>query len=204
MNGVKNIIFDLGGIFINLDFQKTTEAFQQLGVTQLNNFFTQTHSNSLFAALETGTITTHEFYDAFRKQTGIVATNEAIALAWNAMLVNFPSDRINWLNAIKDKYNIFLYSNTNQIHYDCFIEMFQSDTGNNNFNHYFKKAYYSHEIRMRKPDADGFQFILEEQNLVPEETLFIDDTLPNIETAHSLGLQIIHLKAPLTVLDLHL
>lgn len=204
MKLVKNIIFDLGGVFINLDFQKTANAFQLLGAQQFADFFTQTYSNNLFAALETGTIATHDFYDAFRKQTGILATNKAIAHAWNAMLINFPPERIEWLDSIQNKYDVFLYSNTNQIHYDCFMEMFKRDTGKDNFNRYFKKAYYSHKIKMRKPDADGFQLILQEQNLAPEETLFIDDTLPNIQTAHSLGLQTIHLKAPLTVLDIPL
>jgi putative hydrolase of the HAD superfamily len=204
MNGVKNIIFDLGGIFIQLDFQKTNEAFQQLGTKQFNHYFTQTHSNDLFAALETGILSPSEFYNEFRKETGITATDEAIAAAWNAMLINFPKERIDWLLTIKEKYNIFLYSNTNQIHYDYFMQMFQRDTGYENFNQYFIKTYYSHEIKMRKPDAEGFQLIIKEQNLHPEATLFVDDTLPNIHTAQLLGLQTIHLTAPLTVLNLPL
>jgi len=204
MKKVHNIIFDLGGIFINLDFQKTTQAFQQLGIQNFQQFFSQNHSNDLFIALETGKITPNEFFESLRKTTGINADNQTITNAWNAMLLNFPPERIEWLNKINKQYPVYLFSNTNIIHYNCFMQLFQRDVGMQNFNEQFLKAYYSHEMGMRKPDADGFEYILQQNNLKPEETLFIDDTVANINTAKALGFQTIHLTAPQTVLDLRL
>ncbi|PZX60676.1 HAD family hydrolase [Hydrotalea sandarakina] len=204
MKKVHNIIFDLGGVFINLDFQKTTQAFQQLGIQNFQQFFSQNHSNDLFIALETGKITANEFFELLRKTTGINADNQTITDAWNAMLLNFPPERIEWLNKINKQYPVYLFSNTNIIHYNCFMQLFQRDVGMQNFNEQFLKAYYSHEMGMRKPDADGFEYILQQNNLKPEETLFIDDTLANINTAKALGFQTIHLTAPQTVLDLRL
>jgi len=204
MKKVHNIIFDLGGIFINLDFQKTTQAFQQLGIQNFQQFFSQNHSNDLFIALETGKISANEFFELLRKTTGINADNQTITDAWNAMLLNFPPERIEWLNKINKQYPVYLFSNTNIIHYNCFMQLFQRDVGMQNFNEQFLKAYYSHEMGMRKPDADGFEYILQQNNLKPEETLFIDDTVANINTAKALGFQTIHLTAPQTVLDLRL
>jgi len=204
MQGVKNIIFDLGGVLFNIDFKKTEAAFVALGVENFSEMFTQHHSNDLFIQLETGAISPDEFYDAFRRETNTNLSNEQIKIAWNGMLVSFTKERIDWLRKIKDRYNIFLFSNTNQIHYDEIMALFKRDVGTDDFNELFIKPYYSHEMRLRKPYFDSFQHIIDEQKLKIEETLFIDDTIKNIESANALGLQTIHLVAPKTVLDLDL
>jgi putative hydrolase of the HAD superfamily len=204
MSTVKNIIFDLGGVFMNLDYQKMEQAFIDLGIANFSELFTQHHSSPLFEDLETGKITNEHFYQQLRKISGVDVSNEAIRDAWNAILLDFPKERIDWLNEIKKKYNIYLFSNTNQIHYDAFIETFRKQTGIENFNQYFIKAYYSHELGLRKPYKNSYQKIIDEQKLIAAETLFIDDTLKNIEGAQQAGLQTIHLAAPLTVLDLNL
>jgi putative hydrolase of the HAD superfamily len=120
------------------------------------------------------------------------------------MLLDFPKERIDWLIAISKQYNIFLFSNTNQIHYDCFMQIATKSIAPINFNNIFIKTYYSHAIGLRKPDAEAFEFILNEQQLKASETLFIDDTLGNIEGAEKVGIQTIWLKPPKTVLDLDL
>ena len=204
MQPIKNIIFDLGGVFMNLDYKKTEQAFIDLGVVNFPELFTQHHSSPLFADMETGRISNQAFYDGLRKLSGINMSNDDIQHAWNAMLLDFPMERIVWLNEIKKKYNIYLFSNTNQIHYDAFIETVKKQTGITDFNHYFIKAYYSHELGLRKPDTASFQRIIEEQKLNPAETLFIDDTLSNVEAAAEIGLQTLHLKPPMTVLELQL
>ena len=201
---IKNIIFDLGGVFLNIDFSLTSKAFIDLGVFQFNEMFTQHFSNPLFELLETGKITEAEFYEAFRQETKMPLTNEQIKNAWNALLLDFPSDRIDWLENIANKYQVFLFSNTNQIHYNHFIEYFAAQFPGKNFDSFFIKAYYSQFLGLRKPYPESFQAILDEQGLHAEETLFIDDTFKNIEAAQALGLQTIHLKHPLTVLDLDL
>ena len=204
MEQIKNIIFDLGGVFMNLDYKKTEQAFIDLGVVNFPELFTQHHSSPLFADMETGRISNQAFYDGLRKLSGINMSNDDIQHAWNAMLLDFPMERIVWLNEIKKKYNIYLFSNTNQIHYDAFIETVKQQTGITDFNQYFIKAYYSHELGLRKPDTASFQKIMEEQKLNPAETLFIDDTLSNVQAAAEIGLQTLHLKPPITVLELQL
>jgi len=201
---IKNIIFDLGGVFINLDFKKTERAFTELGVADFSTLFTQHYVSPLFEELELGTISPRQFYEGFRSLTKLPLTDDQVKDAWNAILLDFPINRLQWLSQIKNKYKIFLFSNTNQIHYDCFIDILKRATGKGDFSQYFIKAYYSHEMGMRKPHKESYLQILEEQKLVAAETLFIDDTLKNIEGARQAGLQTIHLVPPQTVLDLNL
>ena len=204
MHTVKNIIFDLGGVFMNLDYQKMEQAFIDLGIVNFSELFTQHHSSPLFEDLETGKITNKDFYDQLRKISGVNISDAAIKDAWNAILLDFPKERLDWLSEIKKKYKIYLFSNTNQIHYDAFIETFRKQTGIEDFNQYFIKAYYSQTLGLRKPYAAAYQKVLDEQNIIASETLFIDDTLKNIEGAKAVGLQTVHLAPPLTVLDLNL
>lgn len=204
MNRVKNIIFDLGGVFINLDYSKTRDAFIEAGVHNFNELYTQHHVTPAFHQLEVGSITPEIFYERLREQTGIALSDAFIKNAWNAMLLNFPEERILWLKEIKERYRIFLFSNTNQIHYDHFMNTFNRQFAGKGFNSYFIKAYYSHEMGLRKPDEAAFRFILNEQQLNPAETLFIDDTEGNIEGAKKVGLQTILLLPPQTVLTLGL
>lgn len=200
----KNIIFDLGGVLLNIDFKLTSNAFKNLGVTHFDEMFTQHFSNPLFELLETGKIDEAAFYEAFRKEAGLPLTDVQIQTAWNALLLDFPPERIEWLEKIASRYRIFLFSNTNQIHYDCFIRNFSNSFDGKHFNDFFEKAYYSQFLGLRKPYPDSFQAIVKEQEILPAETLFIDDTYKNIEAANQLGFQTIHLQSPTTVLDLDL
>jgi putative hydrolase of the HAD superfamily len=202
MKKIKNIIFDLGGIFIELDYFKTEKAFIRLGVTNFPELYSQHMVTPLFADLETGKIEEEVFYNAFRKTTGINLSNEQIKDAWNAMLLNFPPERLHWLKDIAKKYKIYLFSNTNIIHYNAFQKIFNENTGLNNFDDFFINAYYSHNLKMRKPDTASFLEIIKRENLVADETLFIDDTPKNIEGAEQAGLQTILLRSPKTVIDL--
>jgi putative hydrolase of the HAD superfamily len=204
MEGVKNIIFDLGGVFLNIDFSITEKAFIELGVDQFSDMFTQHHSNDLFVELETGSISPESFYAAFRAGTGCNLSDEDIKNAWNALLLDFRKPSLEWLKNIKSKYRIFLFSNTNSIHHDAFIESYRQQTGETDFDAFFEKAYYSQNLGMRKPNPEPFLHILKEQNLNAAETLFIDDTIKNIETAKLLGMQTVHLQWPQTLPDLDL
>jgi putative hydrolase of the HAD superfamily len=204
MENIRNIIFDLGGIFIQLDFSKTDDAFKQLGLPNFADFFNQHHSSPLFEDLETGRINEEQFYSAFRQAAGLKAADVEIKDAWNAMLLDFPKERLSWLKNISQKYKVYLFSNTNIIHYKAFQNIFQENTGRQNFDEYFIKAYYSHDMGMRKPDPASFEKILKNENLVASETLFIDDTPKNIEGAKSVGLRAILLQSPKTVCDLEL
>ena len=193
MKKIKNIIFDLGGVFIDVNYMRTKEVFENMGILNFDDYFMQHHSNPLFSDLEKGLISPEVFFDAFRKETQSNLSNKDITVAWNAMLGDYFQEAVEWLFSIKEKYNVFLFSNTNEIHYKAFIPKF--------FKHYnmllddvFIKAYYSHILKLRKPTPESFQAIIDEQGLVPAETLFIDDTEVNIKGAEHVGLQTIFLK----------
>lgn len=204
MDNIRNIIFDLGGIFIEIDFSKTEKAFADLGVHNFKDFFTQHTASPLFEDLETGKCTPTEFYEAFRKESGVQLTDEQIRHAWNALLGTFPVERLQWLEDIAKRYNIYLYSNTNIIHYDKFQQIYRECTGKENFDNYFIKAHYSHDLGLRKPYPESFTKLLAIENLKAEETLFIDDTPKNVEGAKQAGLHAILLAPPKTVFDLKL
>ncbi|HEX8355876.1 MAG TPA: HAD family phosphatase [Segetibacter sp.] len=204
MRKIKNIIFDLGGIFIEIDFKKTHNAFVSLGIANFSDFYTQHTASTLFEDLETGKINAQEFYGRFRRETGSLLTDAQIKDAWNALLGTFPLDRLEWLETISKQYNIYLFSNTNSIHYDAFQQIYTNCTGKTNFDDYFIKAYYSHTAGLRKPYPKSFKKVLENENQNPAETLFIDDTPGNIDGAKAAGLQSILLLPPKTVFDIDL
>lgn len=194
MSKIKNIIYDLGGVLLQIDYSKTRAAFIALGITNFDDFYKQDFVSVVFENFEIGAISSNQFYDEFRKITNTHLTNEEIENAWNAMLGSFWIDRIDWLNTIKTDYNIFLFSNTNQIHYDAFVKIYKKNGFQQPFSNYFIKDYYSHILGDRKPNKKAYQNLILEQKLIPSETLFIDDTLKNIEGAAAAGLQTLYLK----------
>lgn len=189
MQAFKNILFDLGGVFLDINYQLTQQAFVNLGITDFDNRFNQQFSNPLFEDLETGKVTPEVFYNTFRRETQTSLLDQDIETAWNALLLCFPPERIEWLENISRKYSVYLFSNTNVIHYQCFMDIFANAFPGKNFNQYFIKAYYSHELGLRKPYPDSYRRIMELEQLDAAETLFIDDTLKNIEGAKTAGLQ---------------
>ncbi|HEX5153198.1 MAG TPA: HAD family phosphatase [Parafilimonas sp.] len=204
MQKIKNIIFDLGGVILNLDFKKTELAFAALGIGNFNEYYTLQTVTPIFEKLEIGEITPEAFCDEFRKLVELPLTDEQITEAWNALLLDFPPEKINWLKEIKSRYNIYLLSNTNEIHYNCITKIFKEQINDGSFNDLFIKAYYSHKMGLRKPSKEIFEVILREQNLDAEETVFIDDSEANIWAARSIGLQTIYLPSPQTILELDL
>jgi FMN phosphatase YigB (HAD superfamily) len=205
---VKNIIFDLGGVLINLNYQLTRKAFEDLGVEDFDAFYTQHAANPLFENLEVGAIEPEAFYEALREATGLTLSNDQLETAWNAMLLDFPIERLLWLDQIKNKYNIYLFSNTNAIHYKAFTSIYAQTAPliglNTDFNHFFKTAYYSHTLGQRKPELAAFEAVIQDAKLDPAQTLFIDDTISNIEGAQKAGLRTIFLSGGLNVQDVGL
>jgi HAD superfamily hydrolase (TIGR01509 family) len=192
--GVKNIIFDLGGVIINIDYYNTIKAFEQLGIENAEVLYSQHNQTDLFDLLETGKISPTEFYSQLRKITGTKATDQQLQQAWNAMLLDFPQNIIDTLKKAKQKYKTFLLSNTNEIHYDEYTNRLKKQFGIKSLDFLFDKTYLSHQIGLRKPNKEAFELILNENNLQPEETLFIDDSLQHIEGASKVRLKTHWLK----------
>lgn len=202
MKNIKNIIFDLGGVILNIDHQLTREAFTALGVQHFEQLYNQFKGSRLFDNLETGHITPEGFLAEMKKHVAEGVTDEQIIAAWNAMLLDFPLQRLQLLQQLRQHYGMYLLSNTNAIHLETFNRILQDTRGIPSLSVFFDKAYYSHLMGYRKPDRESYQMVLDENGLKAEETLFIDDTLPNIEGAKVVGLQTLHLQAPKTIVDI--
>jgi len=201
---IKNLMFDLGGVLLNIDYHKTADAFKKLGVVNFDDLYSQHGANHLFEALETGNISETDFYKTMQKYCAPSTTKEQIEKAWNAMLLSFRTKSIAYLTTLKDKYNIYLLSNTNSIHLTALGKILEQETGINNLDSYFIKAYYSHKIFKRKPYPLTYKFVLEDAGIKAEETLFIDDSINNIEGAKEIRLQVYHLLANETIENINL
>ena len=195
MGNLKNIIFDLGGVLLNIDYYKTEKAFIALGFTEFTEMYNQYQSDVVFTRLEKGTINNDDFYNYMIKAAVGNITREQIETAWNAMLLDFRKESLSLLEQISKKYKIYLLSNTNAIHLQALSAVFTKQTGKASLDDYFTKAYYSHKIRLRKPNEDIFEFVLNDAGVAAAESLFIDDSVNNINTAMRMGFKT-HLLLP--------
>ena len=201
MTGIKNIIFDLGGVVLDIDFALTNKAFEELGLKGFSNHITQHHITPLFEDYETGKIDDAAFIKGVQELSGLPLTEAQIINAWNALLLEFLPARVAFLEKLKTKYRLFLLSNTNSLHLREFNERLKKMSGLY-LEDIFEKTYYSHAVGLRKPHAEIYQLVIEENGLIPSETLFIDDTASNFSGAEQVGLKVLHLKPPMTILDL--
>jgi len=151
---------------------------------------------------EKGILTPEVFRNKLREFTGITATDQQIDDAWNALLFDIPAERIRVLEQVKEHYKILLFSNSNEIHYDLYVRDLQLRFGYMEFDQLFDKAYFSFDLHLSKPDVEGYEYIMYQNKLVPEETLFIDDLEANILAAKSLGWKTYRMISPERVRDL--
>ena len=198
---MENIIFDLGGVILDVDFSATEQAFEDLGIENFSQYFTPLKQQALFEHLELGIVELDNFYQAFRELTHSQLTNQQIEEAWNQMITHFDSKRMALLEALAERYNIYLFSNTNAIHVKCFEARCQLEMGQP-LSHYFREIYYSNKLYLRKPSVESFRKVLNLSGLKASDTLFIDDNIDNINGAQAAGLQTLHLQFPQTILDL--
>lgn len=188
MKHIKNIVFDLGGVIMNLDVSRTIKAFKELGINNIVNNTGHNYKHSFFYEFEIGKISEDSFLESLLNVSDQSPNYKEIKQAWNAMILEMPEERIDFIKNLKANYNLFLLSNTNSIHQYKFMNEFK-DKYTFSLNSLFKKAYYSHEIGIRKPEVEAFNFILNDSNLKAEETLFVDDSLSNIRAAQDAGIK---------------
>ena len=200
---IKNIIFDLGGVIINIDYKKTEQAFVRLGVNNFRELYSQFHATQIFEDLERGLIPAVTFIDEIKKVSSVPLKNHEIIDAWNAMLLDLPEGRLSFLYKLKQRYRTFLLSNTNEIHYKAVQNIYKERMEKEYLlDSCFEKAYYSHELKLRKPDVEIFNLVIEQNNLQAGETLFIDDTPANVEGAGKAGLITCYLPASIRLEEL--
>ena len=184
---IHTIIFDFGDIFINLDTEAPKLAFTKLGLKEFTKDLEE--NNTLF---EKGKISEIEFIEGFKKQLPAASIDE-IRIAWNTVLLDFPLYRLEFLQMLSQKYRLFLLSNTDAIHIDCFQHK-AGVTFYREFYECFERVYFSFELGMRKPDAEIFNYLIKKHDLTPKRTLFIDDKKENTDAALTLGFQVWNLQ----------
>lgn len=184
---IKNIVFDLGGVLLNLDFPKAVNAFKKAGFSQVE----EQMQSDIFHQFEIGEISSEEFRAAIREHAQVSLTDREIDDMWNLMLLDIPREKLELILNLRGKYMVYLLSNTNAIHWDYVCK--------NAFNYrgfrmsdYFEEAYLSFEMHLAKPNPSIFEKMLQEANLLPKETLFIDDSEANCKAAEALGIHAYH------------
>lgn len=198
IKGIRHIIFDLGGVLINLDYALTEKAFTDLGITDFGARYSQLKQTSLFDDFETGKIDKAAFIHGLRSLGSQTLTDEQICTAWNAMLLDFPLRRLQLLQQLRLYHDLVLLSNTNEIHEDAFNKILK-DTHGVNLVAFFDRVYYSHRVGLRKPDHAIFRRILDELGFDAAHTLFIDDSPQHVAAAKQLGIQTIFLEPGMTI-----
>lgn len=188
------IIFDFGGVIIQLNYQATIDAFKNLGITNFDEMYSQAQQSNLFNDIETGKISSQRFINGLLDFLPSNTSPNKVVEAWNAMILDVPKSNIDFLQNLSKKYRLFLLSNTNSLHIDLAFRNWNK-IAEQPIDQYFENIYLSHEVEMRKPNKEIFELVCNENQLNVENTLFIDDSEQHIIGAKSIGLQTIHHKS---------
>lgn len=201
IEGVKHILFDLGGVLLNIDYKLTEKAFIDLGITDFPERYSQLSQTPVFDDFETGKIDKDSFIAQMQGMAGVPLSAQQITDAWNAMLLDYPLRRLQILQQLRLYYDLLLLSNTNEIHEAAFNDILYKAHGMPTVGVFFDKVYLSHRIGMRKPNPEVFRHILDENGLNAADTLFIDDSPQHIEGAKSVGIRTIYMEKGMTIED---
>ncbi|MDR2038741.1 MAG: HAD family phosphatase [Bacteroidales bacterium] len=199
---IKNIIFDLGNVVIKIDPDLTINQFKELGIEDFDSIYTMMKQSDIFDKLDTGKISVSEFHEAIRTHAKRNLTDEQIDDAWCAMLLDFPDENIELLRRLRTEYQLYLLSNTNQLHIDRYLKKLLKEKGSPLLPDLFNHTFYSHEIGYRKPNRESFEYVLKAEKLKAAETIFIDDLEHNVIGARSVGMQAYHFTSEQQLTDL--
>ena len=188
---IKNIVFDLGGVLVGLDSQRCIKAFEEIGCGEVAGYVRDHRVEDLFLEQELGRISTRQFCDEVRRICCCTASDEQISWAWNELLGPVSDEKLALLESLSGKYRLFLLSNTNDIHWQkSATDFFHCD--DIRCRKYFEQLFLSYEIHLAKPQREIFEYVRDTAGIVPEETVFIDDSLVNCMSAAAVGYQTIH------------
>ncbi|MCA1764029.1 MAG: HAD family hydrolase [Cryomorphaceae bacterium] len=190
---IRNIIFDLGGVLLNIEYDRTVDAFKKLGLKEPEKAFTKEVQAGIFQKFEKGQISSREFVNVLSKHM-LGASQAQIVDAWNALLGDFPIERYHFLSQLAEKYQLFVLSNTNAIHETAFQKIIEKSVGWEKFKSLFAGIAYSHNLGERKPNPEIFLKVLSINEISADETIFIDDTKEHVESASKLGIKSLHLE----------
>ena len=199
---IQNLIFDLGGVLLDLHFDRTYEAFARAGHCSVEEIRAMIDKSSFFNDYEKGLLTDDEFRAGVRAMLQSNLSDDEIDAAWNAMLGEIPPERLQLLKRLRSKFKVFLLSNTNGIHVPYFNKIVKTVSGEPGLRSFFDEAYYSHVLKMRKPDREIYEHVLKQHQLNPEFTLFLDDNLANLQGAEKTGIKTFHVQHPQLMMSL--
>ena len=187
-SNISTLIFDFGGVLIDLDMNQSILNFKKLGVENVENYLSNFGQSGFFMQLEKGKISAEEFRSEIRKMTTNTITDKEIDDAWNAFLVRIPSEKLDIVYQLRKKFRVIMLSNTNAIHFPYAERTFFSYK-NRGIDEYFDKCYRSYDMKMAKPDAEIFEAILSQEQVAANQCLLLDDGPKNIEQAQKMGFQ---------------
>lgn len=192
------VVFDLGGVLLNLDYGATTRAFDRLAGRELAGFYSKARQADLFDRFERGEIDAARFRAELRGSLGAECVDAELDAAWNALLGEVPRRNIELLLRLKQTHRVYLLSNTNELHLADFVARFERDHGHRYgpWSALFHKDYYSHLLGMRKPESSVFEHVVRSEGLEPRRTLFIDDNWHNVQGARGAGLDAAWIDVP--------
>ncbi|MDP3443204.1 MAG: HAD family phosphatase [Ignavibacteria bacterium] len=199
---IQNIIFDFGGVILDIEPQQTINELIKLGVKDVSVFNSPDFQNEVMNKFERGILTPEAFRNKVRQFIDKKICDQDIDDAWNALLLDIPKERIKVIEQVKEHYSIYLLSNSNEIHYELYVRDLQLRFDYREFDQLFDKAYFSFDLHLSKPNPEIFEFVMYQHTMKPSVTLFIDVTLEHIEAAQKLGIRTLHLVKPLRVRDL--
>lgn len=191
---INAIIFDLGGVILNIDYQLPVKAFKKLGIDDFSSHFSQAAQSSLLDDYETGKISSEEFLNEIRTFVRPEFGDREIIQAWNSILLDLPENRLFTLEKAAENHRIFLLSNTNDLHIQEFNAYLLEEHNLPSLEPFFESLYLSYEVGLRKPDRRIFEYVLQDAGLDPQSTLFIDDSVQHIQSAAELGINTYLLK----------
>lgn len=186
LSGIKNIVFDFGNVVMDIDFQKTIDEFKSIGFKDVEQFLKDYRSLGFFSDYQEGKISDKEFISKIKEIGHLNLNNQIIIDAWNAMLLDYDLQRIDFLKKLRKKYKIYLLSNTNNLHYENFAFRVPHS---NSIDELFDKTYYSHTLQQSKPSVEIYNCVMTDAKINPSESLFIDDLQENIEGAKNAGMK---------------
>lgn len=199
--GIKNIIFDLGGVLLDIDATRTIQAFRELGMPDLIKPGGWGYRHKVFLQMEQGQISEKTFRTGIRQLLPNPVSDEAIDAAWCAMIIDYAPEKIDLLKQLRDDYHLYLFSNTNSIHICHFQALFEKKFGHSLVD-LFVKDYYSSDIQLRKPALESYQFVLDDAQIQPSETLFIDDSEENVNCARQTDMHAVWLSPEMNLQEL--
>jgi putative hydrolase of the HAD superfamily len=198
---IKNILFDLGGVILDIHVQATLKAFYDLGFPPHLLQYPLNMDTDLFYRYETGKIDSSLFRDEMRRISGVEVEDAALDEAWNAMIIGIPEERVRLIERLGKQYRLFMLSNTSALHAPVFEAMYLEKAGIP-MEKAFEKIYYSFRIGCHKPDHTAWEYVLKDAGILAGETLFLDDNIHNIKASQELGFKAIHIHERMGLLDL--